>query len=176
MTNHNHPFPTRLTIDCPACAPAINARNQAIDHLSEALDILAGLQDPDTAKTIRLSLSPLHLSDIHTVDLCHGWEITPKVAEFLADAVDSMNAHLGSQPAPTVDAVPPVCREAIASGEYSAAAVAQNEPGLYADVTDLFMLVDPQSYLDDVFNAPEPDRSLAAYEQMVTGEWDEEGL
>lgn len=173
MTNHNHPFPTRLTVDCPACAPAINARNQAIDHLSEALDILAGLQDPDTAKTIRLSLSPLHLSDIHTVDLCHGWEITPKVAEFLADAVDSTNAHLGSQPAPAVDAVPAVCREAIASGEYSAAAVAQNEPGLYADVTDLFDSIDPISLLGEVFKSDQPRAAAEAYEEL-TGEWDGE--
>ncbi|MEV5703460.1 hypothetical protein AB0L55_39035 [Streptomyces anthocyanicus] len=64
--------------------------------------------------------------------------------------------------------------EAINSGEYTAAAVAHKNPSLYADVTDLFMVIDPQDYLDDVFSAPEPDRSMNAYEQLVTGEWDEE--
>lgn len=45
-------------------------------------------------------------------------------------------------------------REAIASGEFSAAAVAQCYPDLYADVTDVFMLLDPtvisKQVLDDV--------------------------
>ncbi|WP_042174512.1 hypothetical protein [Streptomyces sp. NBRC 110035] len=62
--------------------------------------------------------------------------------------------------------------EAIPSGEYSPAAVAQNDPHLYADVTDLFLLVDPLSYLDDVLTSLEPDAAAAAYEQLVTGEWD----
>ena len=64
--------------------------------------------------------------------------------------------------------------EQIPTGVWSAAAVAQNNPDLYADVTDLFLLIDPQSYLDDVFAAPDPHESMNAYEQLVTGEWDGE--
>ncbi|MFF7335423.1 hypothetical protein [Streptomyces sp. NPDC008150] len=64
--------------------------------------------------------------------------------------------------------------EAIPSGLYSDAAVAQNEPDLYADVTDLFHDVDPWSYLDDVLASADPEAAAAAYEQIVTGEWDGE--
>ncbi|CAL9667475.1 hypothetical protein SUDANB145_07235 (plasmid) [Streptomyces sp. enrichment culture] len=64
--------------------------------------------------------------------------------------------------------------EAIASGEFTATAIAHRDPVLYADIVDLFLLIDPESYLDDVFTAPEPEQSLAAYEQLVTGEWDGE--
>lgn len=64
--------------------------------------------------------------------------------------------------------------ETIPTGEWSAAAVAQNDPYLYADITDLFLAIDPQSYLDDVFAGPDPHESMNAYEQLVTGEWDGE--
>ncbi|QBJ94446.1 hypothetical protein D0Z67_29190 (plasmid) [Streptomyces seoulensis] len=79
--------------------------------------------------------------------------------------------------------------EEIPSGEWSAAAVAQNDPELYADLVDLLDSVDPEpllhaeidamyagidplSYLDDVLTAVDPEGAAAAYEQMVTGEWD----
>jgi hypothetical protein len=64
--------------------------------------------------------------------------------------------------------------ETIPTGEYSPAAVAQNNPDLYADVTDVFDAVDPWSYLDDVLTALDPEAAAAAYEQIVTGEWDGE--
>jgi hypothetical protein len=64
--------------------------------------------------------------------------------------------------------------EEIPTGEWSSAAVAQNDPDLYADVTDLFLAVDPWSYLDDVLTSHDPEASAAAYEQIVTGEWDGE--
>ncbi|MFE0207018.1 hypothetical protein [Streptomyces sp. NPDC058985] len=64
--------------------------------------------------------------------------------------------------------------EQIPSGEFSAAAVAQCYPDLYADVTDLFLVIDPQDYLADVFSSPDPHESMNAYEQLVTGEWDGE--
>jgi hypothetical protein len=65
--------------------------------------------------------------------------------------------------------------EQIPSGEWSAAAVAQNDPQIYADVTDLFLLIDPVSLLDDVFASTEPRAAAMAYEQLVeggTGDWD----
>jgi hypothetical protein len=64
--------------------------------------------------------------------------------------------------------------EAIPSGEWCAAAVAQNNPDLYADVTDLYAAVDPWSYLEDVLTSTDPEAAAAAYEQIVTGEWDGE--
>ncbi|MEU0625003.1 hypothetical protein ABZ329_29600 [Streptomyces rubiginosohelvolus] len=48
------------------------------------------------------------------------------------------------------------------------------DPLLIADIEDHFAEIDPGSYLDDVFDSKEPEASLAAYEQMVTGEWDGE--
>lgn len=62
--------------------------------------------------------------------------------------------------------------EQIASGEWTAAAIAHRNPNLYADVTDAFLLIDPQDYLDDVFAGQDPHASMNAYEELVTGEWD----
>lgn len=167
---HSHlPAPGFVT-GCPLCDTAKTARNQAIAHYAEALRMLADLDRHPGTPTIRINIAPIGLTG-DDVDNCHSIDIPAKLAEALADAVDSMNAYLGSEP-PAVDALPAVNREAIGVGEWSAAAVAQCYPDLYADVTDLFLVIDPQDYLDDVFNAPEPDRSLAAYEQLVTGEWD----
>ncbi|WP_333757949.1 hypothetical protein [Streptomyces sp. ISBFB 2968] len=64
--------------------------------------------------------------------------------------------------------------EAIDSGEFTAAAVAHKHHSLYAAVTYVFMVIDPQDYLDDVFSSPDPHESMNAYEQLVTGEWDGE--
>ncbi|TXS61454.1 hypothetical protein, partial [Streptomyces sp. sk2.1] len=58
--------------------------------------------------------------------------------------------------------------------QWSAAAVAHTHSQLYADVTDLFNEIDPESLLDDVFASPDAEASVAAYEQLVTGEWDGE--
>jgi hypothetical protein len=66
-----------------------------------------------------------------------------------------------------------VSREEIASGEWSAAAVAQNDPHLYAEVTDFFDSIDPISLLDDVFRSDRPGDAADAYEEM-TGEWNGE--
>ncbi|MFD9249483.1 hypothetical protein [Streptomyces bottropensis] len=63
--------------------------------------------------------------------------------------------------------------EEIPSGEWSAAAVAQNDPQLYADVTDVFDAIDPISLLDDVFRSDRPGDAADAYEEM-TGEWNGE--
>ncbi|MFF7631443.1 hypothetical protein [Streptomyces cyaneofuscatus] len=48
------------------------------------------------------------------------------------------------------------------------------DPLLIADIEDHFAEIDPESYLDDVFDSPDAEASLVAYEQMVTGEWDGE--
>ncbi|MGW8703110.1 hypothetical protein ACWGOK_40415 [Streptomyces eurythermus] len=81
--------------------------------------------------------------------------------------------------------------EEIPTGEFSAAAVAQCYPDLYIQVLDLlddinpepllhaeidahFNTIDALSYLDDVLTAEDPEGAAAAYEQLVTGEWDGE--
>ncbi|MGW2844663.1 hypothetical protein [Streptomyces sp. NPDC001274] len=46
------------------------------------------------------------------------------------------------------------------------------DPLLLVQIEDHFANVGPEAYLDDVFNSPDADASLAAYEQLVTGEWD----
>lgn len=63
---------------------------------------------------------------------------------------------------------------ALEPSEWSAAAVAYNHSQVYADVEDLFGEVDPASYLDDIVGADSPEAAQAAYEQLVTGEWDGE--
>ncbi|KAF0646308.1 MULTISPECIES: hypothetical protein [Streptomyces] len=57
----------------------------------------------------------------------------------------------------------------------SAAAVfAATHPHLAADILALYNEVDPRTYLDDIVAADCPEAAQAAYEQMVTGEWDGE--
>ncbi|MEV8101094.1 hypothetical protein [Streptomyces sp. NPDC088135] len=48
------------------------------------------------------------------------------------------------------------------------------DPLLVAAIEDHFAKVDPESYLADVFSGPDAEASVAAYEQLVTGEWDGE--
>ncbi|MFD9004419.1 hypothetical protein ACFV0T_26260 [Streptomyces sp. NPDC059582] len=162
MGGHSHgPTGGRLVSDCPLCRPLIDARNRAILHLTEALHLLNGTQDVDSQPTIRLNLAPIGLTGDET-GLCHSIDITSKLAESLSDAIDSMNAYLGSE------------QPSSEQPEWSAAAVALKHPLLYADIVDAFDDVDPQSYLDDIVNSDCPEAAQAAFEQMVTGEWDGE--
>lgn len=46
------------------------------------------------------------------------------------------------------------------------------DPLLVADIDDHFDGIDPDTYLFDVFASQDAEASLAAYEQLVTGEWD----
>lgn len=173
---HNHlPAPGFVT-GCPMCDAAKAARDQALAHFAEALDLLSQVPpaDPteDPRPTLRVNLAPIGVTGDDTGN-CYSIDLTAKQAESLADAVDSMNAYLGSeQPIPFLPADTPVRREQVGTGEWSAAAVAQNAPRLFADVTDVFNAVDPQDLLDDVFASQDPDEALNAYEQLVTGEWD----
>ncbi|MFF6844740.1 hypothetical protein ACFY8X_39120 [Streptomyces tanashiensis] len=40
------------------------------------------------------------------------------------------------------------------------------------EVEALFSVLDPTSFLDDILDSPDPQASVKAYEQLVTGEWD----
>ncbi|MFD9721108.1 hypothetical protein [Streptomyces sp. NPDC059076] len=48
------------------------------------------------------------------------------------------------------------------------------DPLLVAALEDMFDAIHPESYLPDVIASESPEAATAAYEQMVTGEWDGE--
>jgi hypothetical protein len=192
---HTHGPTPGFVSGCPLCDAAKEARNQAIEHLHEALFLLSKVNPSGELPTVRLNLGPIGITG-DDIQRCHSVDLTAKQAEALSDAVDSMNAYAGTESpidqdlrdlAAGIEAAVPVDEdrltrfkgwlqglsgEAIESGEWSAAAVAQNDPDLYADVTDLFDGIDPQDYLDDVFAGTDPHASMNAYEELVTGEWD----
>jgi hypothetical protein len=170
---HSHGPSPYLVNGCPLCDAEKAARNQAIEHLHEALHLLSLINRFEGQPTIRINLGPINLTG-DDVQHCHSVDLPAKHAEALADAIDSMNACAGSEAPTSSEPVVAAEHEAIGTGEWSAAAVAQNDPDLYAVVTNLFMLVEPESYLDDVFAAQSPEAAMAAFEQMVTGEWDGE--
>lgn len=200
---HSHGPTPHLVTGCPLCEQLRTARTQAIAHYAEALRMLSDLDRHAGAPTIRVNIAPIGLTgddidNCYSIDVTakraetladavdsknaylSGEPDDAPIDRLLAEAADAVTRaipidedSLNRRKAGFEGWLESQAGEVVESGEWSAAAVAQCYPDLYADVTDLFMLVDPQSYLDDVFNAPEPDRSLAAYEQMVTGEWDE---
>ncbi|MFB7592348.1 hypothetical protein [Streptomyces sp. NPDC056169] len=50
----------------------------------------------------------------------------------------------------------------------------ENTLDLVDNVEDVFNLIDPTSFLDDVLDGDNPQASVAAYEDMVLGDWDGE--
>ena len=148
---HTH-GPTHLFVaGCPLCDAAKTVRDRALAHLGEALLLLSKIQpvDPseDPRPTIRLNLAPINLTG-DDVDNCYGVDLTAKQAEALADAVDSLSAYRMSElPVPYL----PADTDETPS-EWSADAVAQNNPDLYADVTDVFMLLDPTAITKKVLD------------------------
>jgi hypothetical protein len=183
---HTHRPSGQLIPDCPACDELAAARNQALAHLTEAVDLLATIhnQRTDQLPVLRMNLAPIDLTG-DGINHCRSIDLTAKLAEALADAVDSMAAHAASA-APVIDQDSLARRkaeflvwmegqtgEAIESGEWSAAAVAQCDPELYAEITDFFDSIDPISLLYDVLNSDRPGQAAEAYEEL-TGEWDGE--
>ena len=181
---HTHGPTPYFVSDCPLCEAAKEARNRAIEHLAEALYLFNGLRGEDPQPSIRLNLGPIGITgdDVHR---CHSFDITAKQAEALADAIDSMNNYIGSESAvdqglrniaSAIEAAIPIDEdrmaqstarfmgwlqgqsgEAIESGEWSAAAVAQCNPDLYADITDLFTELDPIEITDKVIRDRQAD-------------------
>ncbi|MEU5742046.1 hypothetical protein ABZ784_29145 [Streptomyces tendae] len=177
---HSHlPAPGFVT-GCPLCDTAKTARNQAIAHYAEALRMLADLNQQHGIPTIRVNIAPIGLTG-DDVDNCHSIDIPAKLGEALADAADSMNAYLGSeaedqligQAMRQAESAIPVDQdsldrrkaafeawmegqagEVIESGEWSAAAVAQNDRELYAEVTDIFEGLDLIELTRDVLDEP----------------------
>ncbi|RSN50505.1 hypothetical protein DMH12_24795 [Streptomyces sp. WAC 04229] len=189
---HSHGSTLGFVAGCPLCDAAKTARNQAIAHIAEAIHLLSLINPTGARPTLRLNLAPIDLTGDDTGN-CHSIDLTSKQAETVADAVDSVNAHAGSEPpddapidgllAEAVDAVTraiPIdedslkrrkakfeawmegqAGEAIESGEWSAAAVAHKNPQLYADVTDLFLLLDPREITRTVLDHRQVDMLYA---------------
>jgi hypothetical protein len=112
---------------------------RAIAHLAEAIYLLASVRDHDDQPTV-----PVTIGDNQIL-------ISPKTAEAIADAIDAMNNGLDSDRAFN-DALAGLRKtpngEDILADDFSAAAIAQHNPDLYAQVTDIFMLLDPIDITD----------------------------
>ena len=176
---HNHLRTPYFVADCPLCEAGKAARNQGIAHLSEALGLLENVRPEGSQPTIRLNIGPVDLTNGGT-DHCHSVDLTAKQAEALADAIDSMNAHLGSE-APVDQALRNIASkieatveidedrlaqfharfsgwlqgqtgEAIDSGEWSAAAITEKNSDLVAEITDLFTDLDPREVTKQVLD------------------------
>jgi hypothetical protein len=170
---------------------------RAIAHLAEALLLLACVRDQGDTSSVPIRIGPADTG--HTI---HVTAKTAEAIADAVDSINAYMASESveddklraavQQMQPAIDELIGADEasmawrlaelkaraqagngEAIASGEWSAAAVAQNDPDLYADVTDLFDSIDPISLLDDVLSSDRPGEAAEAYEEM-TGEWDGE--
>jgi hypothetical protein len=148
----------------------MDARNRAIAALAEALKMLQAVNnlpamdgEAPELPSIRINISPIGLTGADA-EHCHSIDITPHVAQTIADAIDSTNPYALNAAAAIDenDMAGPKARfmawlqgqtgETIVSGEWSAAAIAQCDPALYADVTDIFMLLDPTAITKKVLD------------------------
>jgi hypothetical protein len=143
---HTHGPTAHFVTGCPLCDAAKTARNQAIGHLHEALRLMATINPSGVQPTIRLNLGPIGITG-DDIPHCHSIDLTAKHAEALSDAVDSMNAYAGSQPA----------QDATWPGEWSAAAISQNNPDLWDEVNDAFFEFDLRAITKDVLDETELD-------------------
>lgn len=142
---HSHDRTPHLVSDCPLCEAVKAARDLALAHLAEAVHLLAAINPSDDLPQVRMNLGPIGLTG-DDVGNCYSIDLTPKQAEGLADAVDSMHAYLGSQPAT------PIHPETIPSGEWGADAVAQNDTDVWDEVNDLFGELDLVAITKDVID------------------------
>jgi hypothetical protein len=153
FAGHSHGPTPHLIDGCPLCDHLKTARNQAIEHLSEALHLLAGIRPETDRPTLRLNIAPIDLTADDT-GRCHSIDLSAKQAEALSDAIDSMNAYAGSEP----PARPmPGLVEEIPTGEWSAAAVAQYDTDLWDAVNAAYAELDPVDITDTVIRDREAD-------------------
>jgi hypothetical protein len=178
---HTHGPTLGFVTDCPLCDVAKEARNQAIAHLAEALMLLAATARFDGQPTIRINLGPIGITG-DDVQHCHSIDLPAKLVEALADAVDSMTSYLGSESPVDVDEdrmaqstarftgwLQGQAGEVIESGEWSADAVAQNDPDVWDAVNDLFFDLDLRAITKDVMDATDEADRLA--KTQVLDDW-----
>ncbi|MFF1444140.1 hypothetical protein [Streptomyces sp. NPDC058295] len=166
---HSHGPTPHLVPGCALCDADKAARDRAIGHLSEALRILSGIQSDDAWPTIRLNLAPIGITGDDT-GLCRSIDLTAKQAESLSDTVDSLSAYASSQPTADVPDTWVAPGEAIASGEWSAAAVAQHSPEAAAFITDTFTELDLVQIMKDVLDQTEGSK-LKLARTLLLDEW-----
>jgi hypothetical protein len=178
---HTHGPTLGFVTDCPLCDAAKEARNQAIAHVHEALMLLAATARFDGQPTIRINLGPIGITG-DDVQHCHSIDLPAKLVEALADAVDSMTPYLGSESPVDIDEdrmaqstarftgwLQGQAGEVIESGEWSADAVAQNDPDVWDAVNDLFFDLDLRAITKDVMDATDEADRLA--KTQVLDDW-----
>ncbi|MFJ8727666.1 hypothetical protein [Streptomyces sp. NPDC093269] len=175
---HNHLKTAYFVADCPLCDAEKAARNQGIAHLSEALKMLEHVRPEGVQPTIRMNVGPVDLTR-DGADHCHSIDLTAKQAEALADAIDSMNAYLGSEApvdqglrnlADRIRATVEIDEtrlarfkeriqgqpgEALESDEFSADTIGKKDPELVAEITDLFTELDLVQITKEVLDDPQ---------------------
>lgn len=162
---HTHGPTPHFVSDCPLCDAAKDARNRAIEHLTEALYLFNGLRpESDEQPTVRLNLGPIGITS-DDVGRCHSFDITAKQAECLADAIESVSAYAMSD------------RTGLSLASEAAVFAAQHPEAaaLIADTFDeIFTETDPKVFLDDVLTAPDPEKSGLAYQHLLSGDEDDQ--
>ncbi|MEU7338687.1 hypothetical protein [Streptomyces sp. NPDC007074] len=94
---HTHGKTPYFVTGCPLCDAEKATRNQAIEHLSEALHLLQDLSADGSKPRVRLNLGPVGVTG-DDISLCRSFDVTAKTVEKLADAISAMNAHTMAQP------------------------------------------------------------------------------
>lgn len=151
-----------------------------MDDLTRALELLARL-----GRLSKPGDTPANRVTLRTPDGEFAGEtvLSAKAVEALTMAVESLVDYAADAAGPSDNVIDAVYEEmARLAAPYTtaspvplnAAAFAKQHRELAADITDVFADVDPLSYLDDVVAADCPEAAQAAYEQLVTGEWDGE--
>lgn len=164
FAGHSHKPTDHLVSGCPVCDAQMEARNRAIEHLSEALHLFNGLRPKGDQPTVRVSLSPISLTG-DDAGLCHSFDLTAKQVEYLADQTDTGCAYTLFDCAGLATPSP----AAVFATEHPAVA------GLIADTFDeIFAETDPKVFLDDVLTAADPEKSGLAYQALLAGD-DEDG-
>jgi Fe-S-cluster formation regulator IscX/YfhJ len=158
---HFHGLTGRLVAGCGACDMQKAARDLAIHHLHEALNLL-GLIGGDDKKTIRLNMSPIGVTGDDTF-LCHSVDLTAKQAESIADEVDSLNHYAAvDQPAPAFEEFYAYMRrEGNGNSQADREAFVADNQDMAADLVDLFSELDPREINRTVLDRREVDLPTA---------------
>lgn len=126
-------------------------RNRAIRDLADALARLSRADRTGDQQSVRININPAGPVKGEDAELYHSIDVTPKAAQALADAIDSMNAYLASEQPDRLGGV----------GDWSAEGTDSRYPFLTAAVEDFFAAeVDFQAVFDDVLDHPQVDRDI----------------
>ncbi|MFE9491373.1 hypothetical protein ACFYNF_33885 [Streptomyces sp. NPDC006641] len=109
---------------------------------------------------VRINLASLNVETDAPWEHCFSVDVS---ADALARILKALGGPAGVSPVPGAAQTPAVVADAPTP-----------DPLLVAAIEDHFANVDPESYLTDVFSGPDAEASVAAYDQLVTGEWDGE--